>query len=122
MRRHPGGADRRGDDGYRSCRPLPPPPRPDRQELKASKLVRKQLPVVAFDVAGLEAWLHQGSSPCAGGLRTSALQRTMTVFESGLPGLSATPTTSSFYIDGRGFRATKGNGVKHHFSALLTAS
>jgi hypothetical protein len=46
----------------------------------------------------------------------------MTVFESGLPGLSATPTTSSFYIDGRGFRATKGNGVKHHFSALLTAS
>ena len=35
LRRHPRRADRRGDDGHRACRPLPPPPRPDRQRLSA---------------------------------------------------------------------------------------
>ena len=35
LRRHPRRADRRGDDGDRAGRPLPPPPRPDRQGLSA---------------------------------------------------------------------------------------
>src|SRR6516162_7992970 len=62
MRRHPGGADRRGDDGYRSCRPLSPPPRPDRQELRAASWSENSFRSWHLMSPDWKLGFHQGSS------------------------------------------------------------
>ena len=68
LRRHPRGADRRGDGGDRAGRPLPPPSRPDRQGLARAWKRCGSRSIVVLTGAGLSAESGLGTFRDKGGL------------------------------------------------------